>query len=162
MSCRVNNWQIKPISSHVNCQNQSGWVTICNRVPDTENLRSPTTQRPQTVGAITLGWQRAPPEHINRDATRRGPHIDALTASFNCHVTGDDPRGCQAGLTGFEVATRRLSGLANICCRVWLVEATFIFVSVRSAWFYLAFSQEHHVIADMLLAFCTRSCNPSN
>lgn len=106
---------------------------------------------PQTAAAIPPGWQQARP----------GPHTDAPTTSFTCHVTGDDPRGCRAGLTGFEVATRKLSGLSSVCW-VRLVESAFISVSVGSAWFYLTFSQEHHVIADMLLAFCTRSRNPSN
>lgn len=71
--------------------------------------------------AITRGRQQAPPQQfiltgtLTETRARRGPHIDALTTSVKCHVTGDDPRGCRAGLTGFEVATRKLSGLASIC-----------------------------------------------
>lgn len=98
---------------------------------------------------------------LTETRARRVAHILMPWSSFKCQVTGDDPWGCRAGLTGFEVATCKLSGLTSICW-VWLVEATFIFVSVRSAWFYLTFSQEHHVIAVMLLACCTRSCSPSN
>lgn len=154
--------QIKTITPQVNCQDRDDWVAMCNRNPDTKT--QPHLKGHKVYVMITHSWQQAPPDQfiltgtLRETRARRGPHIDALTASFKCHVTAADPRGRRAGLTGLEDATHKLSGLSSICW-VWLVESTFIFLSVRSPWFYLTFSQERRVIADVLLAFCTRSCD---
>lgn len=63
--------------------------------------------------------QRSHPADVRRPPT---PPWPTYPRPHHILHTSRDPRGCRAGLTGCEFATRKLSGLASVC-RVRLVRS---------------------------------------